>query len=108
VINYKKTWEVMNNLEESFNRIKVVEEMIDDLTQAVNNEDRTQIIDITNALVAYMPVYTSQYQKASQKAWNNTVITAAQEDVPYRRSNWVEETNNGKYKDDIDMELESL
>lgn len=97
-MDYNKTWEVMNKLEESFNRIKTVEDMIEDLVEAVSNDDTNGVIDIANALNAYMPVYTSQYEKASRRAWNNTVIKAAEEDVPYR---------DVKY-DGIDLELEAL
>ena len=107
-MDYNKTWEVMNNLEESFNRIKALEDMVEDLVEAVNNGETQSIIDISHAINAYLPVFISQYDKASKRAWNNTVIKAAQEDVPYRRqANWVE-IMDGKYKDEIDMELESL
>ena len=106
-MDYNKTWEVMNNLEESFNRIKALEDMVEDLTEAVNNGETQSIIDISHAINAYLPVFISQYDKASKRAWNNTVIKAAAEDVPYRQANWVE-IMDGKYKDEIDMELESL
>ena len=39
-ISYDKTWEVMNDLEESFNRIITFEKMVDDLMEAVNNNDQ--------------------------------------------------------------------
>ena len=81
----------MNNLEESFNRIKAVEDMIEDLVEAVNNDDKEQIIDISHALNAYMPVYTSQYEKASQRAWNNTVGEVLKIDNPYRKDTEVEQ-----------------
>ncbi len=106
-MDYNKTWEVMNNLEESFNRIKALEDMVEDLVEAVNNGETQSIIDISHAINAYLPVFISQYDKASKRAWNNTVIKAAAEDVPYRQANWVE-IMDGKYKDEIDMELESL
>tara|TARA_B100000900_G_C20421399_1_gene651097 strand:+ start:332 stop:706 length:375 start_codon:yes stop_codon:yes gene_type:complete len=98
VMDYNKTWEVMNNLETSFNRITVLRDMIEDLVEAVNNDNKNDVIDITHALNAYMPVYTSQYEKASRRAWNNTVIKAAEEDVPYR----------GVKYDGVDLELETL
>ena len=106
-MDYNKTWEVMNNLEESFNRIKALEDMVEDLVEAVNDGESQSIIDISHAINAYLPVFISQYDKASKRAWNNTVIKAAQEDVPYRQANWVE-IMDGKYKDEIDLELESL
>lgn len=107
-MNYNKTWEVMNNLEESFNRIKALEDMVEDLIEAVNNGEHESVVDISHAINAYLPVFINQYDKASKRAWNNTVIKAAEEDVPYRQANWIEVINDSKYKDDIDLELESL
>lgn len=103
-MNYEKTWEVMHDLEESFNRISVIEDMIEDLVYAVDNDEREQVIDITHALNAYMPVYVSQYDKASKRAWNNTVIIASQNNT----SRWREMSGDGKYKDDINPEPETL
>tara|TARA_Y100001968_G_C19258719_1_gene668138 strand:- start:238 stop:564 length:327 start_codon:yes stop_codon:yes gene_type:complete len=108
-MDYNKTWEVMNNLEESFNRIKALEDMVEDLVEAVNYGETQSIVDISHAINAYLPVFINQYDKASKRAWNNTVIKAAQEDVPYRRANWIEIMDEGgKYKDEIDLELEIL
>jgi hypothetical protein len=82
-ISYDKTWEVMNGLEESFNRIQALEQMVDDLTEAVNNEDRQSIVDTSHAIAAYLPVYIRQYESASQRAWNNTVLEVRKIDNPY-------------------------
>ena len=85
-MKYNKTWEVMNDLEESFNRIVALEKMIDDLNDAVNHGDKNAIVDLTAAMTAYMPVYIRQYEKASQRAWNNTVVEVAKVDNPYKTS----------------------
>ena len=82
-LSYNKTWEVMNGLEEAFNRIGPIQEMISALANAVNNDDQEEIVELTNALSAYMPVYIRQYEKASQRAWNNTVGEVRKEDNPY-------------------------
>ena len=83
-IEYHKTWEVMNALEDAFNKIAAVEFMVEELNEAVNHNDTQQIVDISAALLAYLPVYTSHYEKASRRAWNNTVAKVAETDVPYR------------------------
>ena len=83
-IDYQKTWEVMNGLEEAFNKIATVEFMVDELNDAVSRNDTQQIVDISAALMAYLPVYLSHYEKASRRAWNNTVVKVAENDVPYR------------------------
>ena len=84
MIEYQKTWEVMNGLEEAFNKIATVEFMVDELNDAVSRNDTQQIVDISAALMAYLPVYLSHYEKASRRAWNNTVLKVAEDDVPYR------------------------
>ena len=84
MITYNKTWEVMNDLEESFNRIITLDGMIDDLNDAVNCGDQDAIVDLSAAMTAFMPVYIRQYEKASQRAWNNTVTEVSKFDNPYR------------------------
>ena len=84
MIEYQKTWEVMNGLEEAFNKIATIEFMVDELNDAVSRNDTQQIVDISAALMAYLPVYLSHYEKASRRAWNNTVVKVAEDDVPYR------------------------
>ncbi len=83
-MDYRKTWEVMNDLEESFNRIITIETLVNDLESASNEGNLEEIRVITKALVSYLPTYLNQYDKASKRAWNNTVLKAAEVDVPYR------------------------
>ena len=101
-IDYQKTWEVMNGLEEAFNKIATVEFMVDELNDAVSRNDTQQIVDISHALMAYLPVYLSHYEKASRRAWNNTVLKVAEDDVPYRydTEELKEEQIPFKYSDD--------
>ncbi len=101
-IEYNKTWEVMNGLEEAFNKIATVEFMVDELNDAVSRNDTQQIVDISHALMAYLPVYLSHYEKASRRAWNNTVVKVAEDDVPYRydTEELKEEQIPFKYSDD--------
>ena len=83
-MDYHKTWEVMNSLEESFNRIITIETLVNDLEAASNRGDLEEIRVLSKALSSYLPTYISQYDKASKRAWNNTVVKAAEKDVPYR------------------------
>ena len=107
-ISYDKTWEVMNSLEESFNRIVTLEQMIDDLNEAVNNDDKQSIIDTSHAIAAYLPVYIRQYETASQQAWNNTVLEVRKIDNPYSSvkigKSSVENQTKVNY-DNIDIDL---
>ena len=78
-MNYDETWEAMSNLEESFNRIVTLETMLADLKTAVDENNQEEIKEITDACVAFMPVYVSQYSKASVRAWNKTVRSIQRE-----------------------------
>ena len=83
-ISYNKTWEVMQSLEDSFNRIVSMEQMVNDLQEAHSNNDEESVAELINALKSYMPVYVRQYERASQRAWNNTVGEVRKLDNPYR------------------------
>ena len=83
-MDYQKTWEVMNDLEDSFNRIVTIETLVNDLESAANAGHLEEIRVITKALSSYLPTYLNQYDKASKRAWNNTVLKVAETDVPYR------------------------
>ena len=85
-MNYNKTWEVMSDLEDSFNRIIALEKMIDDLNDAVSVGDQESIAEVSEAMKTFMPVYIRQYEKASHRAWNNTVREVAKVDNPYKTS----------------------
>ena len=78
-MNYDETWEVMSNLEDSFNRIITLENLLKDLKDAVDENNQEEIKDITEACVSFMPVYVQQYSKASMRAWNKTVRALHQE-----------------------------
>ncbi len=78
-MNYDETWEAMSNLEEAFNRIMALETMLADLKTAVDENNQKEIKDITDACVAFMPVYVQQYSKASVRAWNKTVRSIQRE-----------------------------
>jgi len=51
-------WKVMNNLEQSFSRISTVEFMLDELQEAVDEQNQMKIVDICYALNSFLPVYT--------------------------------------------------
>ena len=64
----------MNDLEESFSNITTFDFMLNKLQEAVDANDRQQIIDITAALNAYYPVYTSDFDRKFKQAWNVVVV----------------------------------
>ena len=60
--------------------------MIDDLNDAVSVGDQECIAEVSQAMKTFMPVYIRQYEKASHRAWNNTVREVAKVDNPYKAS----------------------
>lgn len=68
-----KTWKVMNDLQESFNNITTFSFLLDKLQEAVDADDKLQIVDITAALNAYYPVYVSDFDNKFQTAWCHVV-----------------------------------
>ena len=107
-IEYQKTWEVMSELEQAFNKIATVEFMVDELNEAVCRNDTQEIVEIL-PLMAYLPVYLSHYERASRRAWNNTVTKVAESDVPYRNDteSGNEDNIQFKYNEETD-DLETL
>ena len=67
----------------AFNKISTVEFMVDELNEAVSRNDTEQIVDI-KCIDDISSCISSHYEKASRRAWNNTVAKVAESDVPYR------------------------
>jgi len=51
-------WKVMSDLEVAFSEITTFNFMMKQLQEAVDNGRMNEIVDITHALNAFMPVYT--------------------------------------------------
>ena len=83
MIDYDKTWETMNNLEVAFNKIQALDAMVEYLQGAVDADDKEVIKQTTDAIADYLPTFIEQYDKASKRAWNNTVL---QLQVPKERT----------------------
>jgi len=71
--NYDKTWKVMNDLEESFSRIATIEFLSDKLVEAADSDNRLEVVDIANALLAFIPVYTNDFDRKFKKCWEEVV-----------------------------------
>ena len=68
-----RTWQVMNDLQESFNNITTFDFMLEELQQAVDANDAQKIVDTIAALNAFYPVYTSNFDRKFKEAWNVVV-----------------------------------
>ena len=68
-----KTWDVMNKLEEAFSEITAMGFMLEQLTEAMDNNQMDAAHDIAHALNAFLPVYTDNWDKKFKVAWNHVV-----------------------------------
>jgi len=73
MIEMTDTWKVMDDLETSFSNITTFNFMLEQLQEAVDNGMMNEIVDITHALKAFMPVYTNDWDRKYKVAWEHVV-----------------------------------
>ena len=66
-------WTALNNLEEAFNQITTFDFLLTQLQEAVDNNDRQQIVDTTLALNAFYPPFCSNWDKKFKEAWKEVI-----------------------------------
>ena len=67
------TWKVMNDLEDAFSNFATFNFMLEQLQDAVDNGRTDEIVDITHALNAFVPVYTDNWDRKFKVAWEHVV-----------------------------------
>ena len=73
MIEMNDTWNVMNDLEVAFSEITTFNFMLEQLQDAVDNGRTAEIVDITHALNAFVPVYTDNWDRKFKVAWDHVV-----------------------------------
>ena len=68
-----ETWKVMNDVEVAFSEITTFIFMLEQLQEAVDNGRTNEIVDLTLALNAFMPVYTDNWDRKFKVAWEHVV-----------------------------------
>ncbi len=68
-----ETWQVMNDLEDSFSKITAMDFLLEQLQEAADAQDNLAVVDISMALNAFLPVFTKNYDRKFKIAWNQTV-----------------------------------
>ena len=68
-----ETWKVMNDVEVAFSEITTFSFMLEQLQEAVDNGRTKEIVDLTHALNAFMPVYTNNWDRKYKVAWEHVV-----------------------------------
>ena len=61
-LDYDKTWETMNNLEYTFNKIQALEGMVQYLQGAVDAGDIQVVKETTAAIADYLPKIIEEYE----------------------------------------------
>ena len=69
--------------EYTFNKIQALEGMVQYLQGAVDAGDIQVVKETTAAIADYLPKFIEEYDEASKRAWNNTVLKL---DKPKERS----------------------
>ena len=68
-----KTWDVMNKLDESFSNINSISFMLEELTEAMDDNRMDAARDIAHALNAFLPIYTDNWDRRYKEAWDEVV-----------------------------------
>ncbi len=68
-----ETWKVMSDLEVAFSEITTFNFMLKQLQEAVDNDRTKEIVDLTHALNAFMPVYIDNWERKYAVAWEHVV-----------------------------------
>ena len=71
--DYDKTWELMNDLEQSFSQIATIEFLSNKLIEASDTNNLRDVVEISQALVAFVPVYTKNFDEKFKKCWEEVV-----------------------------------
>jgi len=66
-------WKVMSDLDVAFSEITTFNFMLEQLQEAVDNDRTKEIVDLTHALNAFMPVYTDNWDRKFRDAWDHVV-----------------------------------
>ena len=68
-----KNWDVMNTLNESFNNVTTISFMLEELTEAMDNNRMDHAHDIAHALNSFLPVYMDNWDRKFKDAWDQVI-----------------------------------
>jgi len=63
----------MNDLEQSFSQIATIEFLSNKLIEASDTNNLRDVVEISQALVAFVPVYTKNFDEKFKKCWEGVV-----------------------------------
>lgn len=75
-----KTWTVMNDLDEAFSQITAFRFLLEQLQNAVDNNDSKSIADTTVALNAFMNPFEYNWDSKFKIAWNHVMTLSTSDE----------------------------
>ena len=74
-LDYTQVWTVMNELDESVQKLKVINQFCDDLlVQCYDNTDDDELLQTIETLRGFSKFVTRNLESKSIRAWNETVV----------------------------------
>lgn len=74
-MDYETVWTVMNDLDESIQNVKIIDQMCDELlTQCYNMSDDDELLQTVETLRGFSKYMTRTLESKSLRAWNETVV----------------------------------
>ena len=74
-LDYTQVWTVMNELDESVQKLKVINQFCDDLlVQCYDNTDDDELLQLVDTLRGYSKFMIRDLESKSIRAWNETVV----------------------------------
>ena len=74
-MDYETVWTVMNDLDESIQNVKIIDQMCDELlTQCYNTSDDDELLQTVETLRGYSKFMIKDLESKSIRAWNETVV----------------------------------
>jgi hypothetical protein len=66
-------WTRLNDVQEAFNQITTFAFLLEQLQDAVDDQEMDKIVDLTHALNAFYPVFADNWDTAFSKAWDHFI-----------------------------------
>ena len=74
-LDYEQVWFTMNELDETVQRVKIINDMIDNLSSSVYfASDDDELLEAVETIKGFSKYITRELESKSISAWNSTVV----------------------------------
>ena len=74
-LDYEQVWFTMNELDETVQRVKIINDMIDDLSSSVYcASDDDELFEAVDTIRGFSKYIIRELESSSISAWNSTVV----------------------------------